>query len=299
MIADAQIYAALAAKFPELDMERQMQTVFQFVAMPMTALWYSGNTDNERDWCEYVSTRRDGYFFNGAGRFSQAYRTMLLSADRSCLGSECSHVDTALDRMNRNLEMRITGNLADDAAQWDTAADWMFVCDTDSDIPTDNPFLRSFEGPLGTINSLDELLADRCAYRLRVKGVGIYEIERGDWYQESLVNPAFPLVQGGSIRIEQLFGRRGGLQHTGLKVLVSYEPEVTITVAANKLLILMARNALSTPVMVGGLHFGLARASILPQANVLGDGPAPVCIRLPALKHTPQVWGVLSKCNYL
>lgn len=297
--ADAQVYEALAKQLPDLDMTRHPNTKFQFMSVPMEAAWYRGDTSNERDWCEYVSARRDGYYVIGAGRFSQAYRTMLLSADQSRLGEMSNAVDKALEKLNNDPEMHIAGNLAEDAELWDGQSEWMFSCNPDSDIPTDNLFTRSFEGPLGTTTPLDDLLADRCAYNLRVKGVGIYEIARGGWYQESLVRPDFPLVQGGSIHAEQLFGRQGGLQHTGLKLLVSYEPEMTIAIPANLLPMLMARNSMSAPMMAGGLHFDFARATVLPQANALSNGPSPVRIRIPALKHTPQVWGVLSQCNYL
>jgi hypothetical protein len=293
---DGQVYEALCQLIPEISMEEHPGTIFQFAAMPWEADWYYQNLPQEKNWCEYVSTRRDGYFLPGSGKFSQNYRFMLLSRDESALGNSAPAARYALEEMDRELSMGISPDLTNDISRWENQADWELTVEIDTDRPTDNAFTRLFQGEAPP--SIGETLGLEVKKSiLRVKGKNYYTVNRGSWYQEEFIRDDFPLAEGGVLKPSMLFGPGGSLQHVSIGFLVSYHAEMTLVLSDCAIPRFLGRNALSEqPLQAAGLSFSLSKSQIF-AANAL-DGSSQFQLLLPPLNETPQVWGVVSKKAY-
>lgn len=300
VITDAQVYAAISTCFPELSMERSSENVFQFAAMPMEADWDTGQEQAALDWCELVSPRRDGYYMVGSARFSQAYRTLLLSADRSALGRLLPLYEQAKSSLERQgAVQRVGGCLSGDRVRWETQEIFDFTCEADSARGADNAFTQLFRQSAPGIgkNPLDILLP-RCSFHMEVKGAAVYPVLRRNWYQQELVVPGFPLAEGGVVQNSYFFGPGGSLQHTPLRLLVSYDCRMILHLDREGLTRILGRNSMEDTVRVAGLEFSLSKYSLLPQANALGADQS-FHVELPAAKQSPQIWGVLSRKAYL
>lgn len=298
VVADAQVYEAISARFPALSMERYPENIFQFAAMPITARWARGDDFEAQQWCEFVSPRRDGYYMVSGARFSQGYRTMLVSAAPTGLGELAQAYQEARQELERSgCPVCLSGDLPRDAMRWTNQDTFDFICQADSDQGADNEFIKLFGRPPEQENLLDILLS-RCSFELRVKGAAVYAVRRGAWYRPELISPGFPLVEGGVVERGALFGPGGALQHTPELLLVSYGSQMLLHVDQESLPRLLGRNAMDERVRLGGLEFSLSKWRALPQANSRG-GDGSLTVELPSVSDMPQIWGVVSRKAYL
>ena len=298
VVADSQVYEAISALFPELSMERCPENIFQFSAMPMTAGWTYEDDAEAQQWCEFVSPRRDGYYMVGSARFSQGYRTILVSADQTALGELTQAYQAARQELDLGpCRAWIDGSPVQDAMRWSDQDTFDFVCYADSDRGADNAFIKLFDQAPEQENLLDILLP-RCSFELRVKGAAVYPVRRDAWYRPELVTPSFPLVEGGVVARGDFFGPGGALQHTPELLLVSYAAKMLLHVDQKSLPRLLGRNSENETVRLGGLEFSLSDWIVLPLANGLGDDGA-LTVEFPSVTDLPQIWGVVSRKAYL
>jgi hypothetical protein len=137
-------------------------------------------------------------------------------------------------------------------------------------------------------------------FSLRVQAVGFegYTIKRGQWYDETFVDPKMQIVQGAGVTNDTFFGLNGSLHMIPDQVIVMYRPTISLTVSTQCYKEEIEANA---TVSTGGFTnlFGFQfQFQGIHGLNPVGDDVTTTVTFPSPDDSVPQILGVISKSAY-
>lgn len=234
-----------------------------------------------------------------------------LSAAVAAIGTDTMNISTggAAVAVPRTT---IGNSLADDKARWDVYPAGKFDFDSgpmNSETVVTGPWTSvvtttvSHDSCGGTTVSASvdtsRIIADE-HFSLRVQAVGFqgYPIKRGQWYDETFVDPKTQIVQGAAVTNDSFFGLHGSLHMIPDQVVVMYRPTISLTVSTQCYKEEIESNATAS---VGGFTnlFGFQfQYNGISGLNPVGD-EVTTTITFPSPDNSvPQILGVISKSAY-
>ncbi len=283
-----QLYEGLAHQFPSMA---QDNVRFQFAAMPLEVNWTAGDAPAAVRWADLVSPSRMGFYQVGSARVLQSSDALLRSADISALSTEQrERLLLARSALAQDAKQWVDGDLPGDVAGWERSAKDSFQVSVDTSCPVDNAWTQSAldgDAPAG----LSALFGDApIQYDLFAKGLALYPVQRGPWYDPMVIAPNLPLIEGGTLRPAHFFGPDGSLQHVAVGLCVLFRPRIALHLPAERPFALNQNG----PLEFLGLRFRPVDNDLCQQA----DGLVSNTLALEG-DDMPMLWGVLSRKCYL
>jgi len=208
-------------------------------------------------------------------------------------------------------EATISGNIVQDKNRWDNYSDdeYDFVTEInkDAEIKTEWKTIYDVKVNHSCHSSnieqkvkVSRIIADE-HYNLKVrfKGMKAYQVNRGEWYDDTFVNTNIELVQGSALNAEYFFGKQGSLHLIPLVILVGYSPEFEMTISKE-----VYEQEFNEKAFIGidyvnlfGIKFHInGRASLLPKP--IDNEVMSITFKSP-MDTSPQVIGVTSAVKVL
>lgn len=205
----------------------------------------------------------------------------------------------------------ISGNLANDKAKWDEyqADQWDLEVTIDSSATITHKWKVLYEQSVdqqcfttsaeGAIN-VSRIIQDReYSLTLKAKGVELYNIVRGEWYDPVYVNPHVPLEANvPGVTDESMFGVNGPLHLIPEGLVVIYKPTMSLTTTTETYEQYISGHAGVDVdwLDIFGLRFNFGESSGIKVAQ----GPTTTTVEMPIPgASAPQVFGVQSKVAFL
>ncbi|MEM7799523.1 MAG: hypothetical protein AAF633_10060 [Chloroflexota bacterium] len=204
----------------------------------------------------------------------------------------------------------IGGNLVEDKSNWDSAPEGQFDLDLTltGEATVTHPWKILYQQSVSekclsfqTENKINvaRIIQDK-AYSLNFKAVGAasYPIERGSWYQPTIVNPDIPIEPSSDITPQSLFGINGALHLVPSAFFVIYKPTMTLTVTTTtyEQYIKGQAGASVNWLNIFGIRFDVSQGSGIIEKS----GPETTTITMPIPgTNTPQIIGLQSKNTFL
>ena len=202
------------------------------------------------------------------------------------------------------------GNLAQDVATWDQMGDQDWGLDitlTGTDTVTSKwkvLYSQQVEQKCFTTSTENAVNVNRIitdeqySLRLRAKGASSYQIQRGNWYHPTVVNPNVELEPSGDVTSAMLFGPDGPLHLVPDAFFVMYKPEMTLTVTTTTYDQYIDGKAGGSVnwLDIFGLRFDVSQGSGIK----VDKGPTPTTVHMPMPEGAvPQIVGLQSKDTFL
>lgn len=234
-----------------------------------------------------------------------------LSAAVAALGNDTMNISTGGPAVSVP-RTTIGNSLADDKARWDAYPPGQFDFDSgpmNSETVVTSPWQTvvttsvSHDSCGGTTvsQSVDtsRIITDE-HFSLRVQAVGFqgYTIKRGQWYDESFVDPKTQIVQGAGVTNDTFFGLHGSLHMIPDQVVVMYRPTISLTVSTQCYKEEIEANATASG---GGFShlFGFQfQYEGISGLNPVGDEVTTTITFPSPVNSVPQILGVISKSAY-
>jgi len=198
------------------------------------------------------------------------------------------------------------GDLAGDIAKWTVRPQDQYDFDvtvTANDTVT-TPWRTTYEtqvhgncwGTSASVSTNTQRIIKDSNYRLRICAVGLnsYKINRGRWYDETLVAPDMRLVEGSAFSANDFFGLNGALHLIPEEIFVMFRPKIQLTtstqvyrqqIAANADVDISYLDLMGMRFDVGGL------ASLQP----VGNEETTTITLDPPENQKAQIVGIVSK----
>ncbi len=204
----------------------------------------------------------------------------------------------------------ISGNLANDKINWDTAPKGQYALDitiTGNETikhPWKILYTQCVEEHCLNFSTKNAVNTSRIIqdehYSLNFKAVGAesYPIEMGTWYDPTVVNPDIPIEPGGDFNSASFFGLNGPLHLVPSAFFVLYKPTMTLTVTTTtyEQYIKGKASASVNWLNIFGIRFDVSQGSGIIEKS----GPTTTTITMPIPgANTPQIIGLQSKNTFL
>jgi hypothetical protein len=130
--------------------------------------------------------------------------------------------------------------------------------------------------------------------RVRARGMNSYKINRGQWYDESLVSPHVKLVEQSAWTPDMFFGENGSLHLIPEEIFVMFQPSIQLTVSTQVYKQQIESNAdvdIEYLDMLGMRFEVSGMSSLQPQ----GDAQTTTITLNPPANQQAQIVGITSK----
>jgi hypothetical protein len=169
-----------------------------------------------------------------------------LSATKAALTSAYTMSVTPPGGQPTNMpQTSLSGNLSQDIANWDTYPDdqYDFMVDMTSSDVTSSPWKTVISNQTTAtcwsantnlnIDSSRIITDNNYKTTVKFKGIASYQVQRGSWWNSTLVSPSRKLVQGSIYSSNDFFGPQGYLHLIPTLYLVVYKPSIIIQMSTN------------------------------------------------------------------